>query len=176
MVDRRIWCISHLWQAGFGEVNIDEVHLRSETTDKLLMQWAEPHELVSAKFFFWRQGTLSQKSMEGLIRGLLISVISQAPHIIQSLFPDYWNAANQGTLLQPKTSHVAAAFKRLVNLAGGIEKYRFVFFIDGLDEFEGDHDGMVQQLLTWYLQFRTCQDVRFQQGVAGTPVAISFES
>ncbi len=47
-------------------------------------------QLVFASFFFWKPGTIMQKSLTGLIRSLLHDVLKGYPDLIREILPDYW--------------------------------------------------------------------------------------
>lgn len=118
-----------------------------------LQVWASGKELVFASFFFWNAGTNMQKSQEGLLRTIMYEILRQHPTLIPMLFPDHWRRAeNLGVDVSgdpPITcSDIEAAFGRLKNDEVSTA-YRFCFFIDGLDEFAGDHRKLVKLLKNW---------------------------
>lgn len=61
----------------------------------MLREWSDFAEkkLVTLQFFFWKLGTAEQKSLRGLIRGLLWGIIKQEPHLAKPLFPRLWHPA-----------------------------------------------------------------------------------
>jgi len=64
----------------------------SKTMD-LLEEWALAggKELIFSQFFFWRITPVAeQKTLKGLIRGLLHSVLRQVPQLSKTLFPKQW--------------------------------------------------------------------------------------
>ncbi|KAJ3537472.1 hypothetical protein NM208_g6294 [Fusarium decemcellulare] len=132
---------------------------------ELLTEWAGGKKLVFAKFFFWRMGTSQEeKSLRGLIQGLLYEILCAVPSLANSLFPQTRAKLVKGTLARNGAELIAAelkdAFARLVNLsafhehASSFEKVRICFFIDGLDEFDDSglgetHGELVDTLLRW---------------------------
>lgn len=118
-------------------------------TPELLGEWAEAKKLVFAKFFFWRHGSEGQKSLNGLLRSLLFSIVSALPDLIESLFPEQWNATKQSKIVSIRPRDVQNAFSRLLKHHDALESHRFAFFIDGLDEFEGREEKLLDALFSW---------------------------
>jgi hypothetical protein len=95
-----------------------------------------------ASFFLWNIGSVEQSSQEGLARGLLYHVLTKNPALIPKLLPQMWQEAQIGIteLSLPTNIKMKTAFRQL-----GAETTTgaFAFFIDGLDEFTGNHrDGI----------------------------------
>lgn len=91
--------------------------------------------------------------LEGLYRSLLFETCKQIPDIIPQLFPEFWQSSNS-ELAPICIDEVKEAFNRLIQEANSSEGY-FCFFIDGLDEFEGDevdHWRLSQDLKSWTTQ------------------------
>ena len=62
-------------------------------TMEFLEEWASASgaELIFCKFFFWRVTPVAeQKTLRGLIRGLLHGVLRQVPSLSKRLFPRQW--------------------------------------------------------------------------------------
>lgn len=92
-------------------------------------------------------GFREQRSYTGLLRSLLYQVLRRRPDIIRQIFPDEWKQGNSnpkrfGLNFSWKSSALKDAFKRWVDLTSGSSK--LCFFIDGLDEYEGDHEEMAE--------------------------------
>ncbi|CBX96607.1 predicted protein [Plenodomus lingam JN3] len=116
-------------------------------TKENLAKWSGQRRLVRTAFYFWNSGTVMEMSEEAMIRTLLHGALSDDPELWAFLFPskmeefllftDPWR--------QPLTyEEVENAFKLLVDGAG--DKYRLFLFIDGLDEFGGDHQTLVTRI------------------------------
>ncbi|KAH7367076.1 hypothetical protein B0T11DRAFT_50133 [Plectosphaerella cucumerina] len=123
-----------------------------------LHRWAGDKKLVFASFFFWISGDDQQCSLEGLYRSLLFEALKMCPDLAKAAFPDFWRAVqvsyaeraawNQAPFRLPE---LRQAMKNLVQTPGH-QRHRFCFFIDGLDEFEGDsndHWELAQLLRQW---------------------------
>lgn len=119
----------------------------------VLEQWSADRELDIASFFFWESGLVSQRSFEGALRSILHQILSQHPYFVPLAFAELW------TFLQ--TASTAERVRRLsswqlielraaiIDLFASIESegQRKVFlFFDGIDEFEGDPEDIVQLL------------------------------
>ncbi|KAF2007973.1 hypothetical protein P154DRAFT_13040 [Amniculicola lignicola CBS 123094] len=113
-------------------------------TLQLLSHWAGAKKLIFCPFYFWNSGTNLQMSQEGMARTLLYKTLQQAPELWAILFPQHMEEyiAYGNPWHRPITWELLTdAFQRLVNGAG--PNYRLFFFIDGLDEFDGDHQRLV---------------------------------
>ncbi|KAF2820453.1 hypothetical protein CC86DRAFT_333969, partial [Ophiobolus disseminans] len=114
----------------------------------MLKEWAGDRTLTMASFFLWNLGTEEQKSQKGLARGLLYHVLSVAPSLIPVTLPSMWREAQSDSMeiALPSEKELSQAFMRL---GTDVQDGAYVFFIDGLDEFSGDHRysiSFVQQL------------------------------
>lgn len=140
-------------KAGSGKSTLMKFLARSSRVKKELESWAGGRPLIFVRFFFWNSGDKAQMSLEGLYRSLLFETCRQIPNIIPQLFSEFWKSSNSG--LGPICfNEVKEAFNRLIQEASSSESY-FCFFIDGLDEFEGDevdHWRLSQDLRSWTAQ------------------------
>ncbi|ORY05157.1 hypothetical protein BCR34DRAFT_439739, partial [Clohesyomyces aquaticus] len=130
-------------KAGSGKSTLLKHIVRNPKTLELLRPWAHPHKLVLGSYFFWNSGSVLQKSQNGLIRSLLFEIFRLCPELIQQAFP---NQAKSSMSMTWDRETLMSAFERTVDLS--IDRYRFCFVIDGLDEYEGDHHELVHMLKT----------------------------
>ena len=116
-------------------------------THKHLALWAHTTPLICAHFFFWNTGTPLQKSQAGLLRSLLHQALSQHMELVPRLLPELCNMISLRTddFLRdlPETWH-SWSLVQLQHLLRDLFRLtatavKFCFFIDGLDEFDGDH-------------------------------------
>ena len=125
-------------KAGSGKSTfMKHLYDHPETRD-LLERWADGKKLFLAHFFFWHLGTPEQKTHEGLFRGLLYRLLGPDHSLIPLLLPNMWResfAADGVSLDLPSTSEMAQAFSKL---RSDFTDVRFCFFIDGLDEYDGN--------------------------------------
>ncbi|KAI1208989.1 uncharacterized protein F4807DRAFT_106299 [Annulohypoxylon truncatum] len=108
-------------------------------------QWAATERVVVASHFFWLQGISMQKSMEGLFQSLLYEIFRQCPELMAESCPSRWESS------LPHLTKKDWKLKELVNCFQAIETngkstVKFCFFIDGLDEFDGDYMEISQTL------------------------------
>lgn len=106
-----------------------------DTTRRYLRQWAGSRELLIASHYFTIYGTPVQRSLEGLLRSLLYDVFRIEPKIIPKLVPSRWNTESAQP---PWTQLELESVLRLVVAETAIP-VSICFFIDGLDEYTGDH-------------------------------------
>jgi hypothetical protein len=55
-----------------------------------LASWSQGARLGLGQFFFWNHGTSAQKSLKGLLRGLLHSILEKNHKLIPTAFPELW--------------------------------------------------------------------------------------
>jgi len=86
-------------------------------------------------------------SHAGLLQTLLFKALSKHPSFIPKVFPKRWEACSLfGDTRCWGWSELTKAIELLVNEQS--VALRFCFFIDGLDEFDGDHQELVELLYT----------------------------
>lgn len=130
---------------GSGKSTLMKYLYNDRRTLSHLQNWSGSFPLVTAGFFFWNSGTVMQMSKIGLLQALLYESIDRSLDFVPVFFPERWKSYELlGGDLRPWTwSEVARAFKRLLS----DESRRFFFFIDGLDEFDGDCTELVDFVL-----------------------------
>ncbi|KAH7395861.1 hypothetical protein BKA64DRAFT_71611 [Cadophora sp. MPI-SDFR-AT-0126] len=129
-------------KAGSGKSTLMKFIVDHDQTSELLGVWAQGTSLETPSFFFWKHGHEDQRSQEGLLRSLLYDVLRKCPALVPSVFPDVWErnfkltSQNVSPVLSTWTlTKLKHAFARLVTC----KTIRISFFLDGLDEYEGDH-------------------------------------
>lgn len=136
---RHIFYISG--KPGSGKSTLMKYLGEAPRVQKELHVWAGDQSLLFAQFFFWNSGEKLQMSLEGLYRSLLFEVCRQAPDLIPRIFPDLWKDLSSGFAPPQQTpfrlEEIKFAFNRLIQESHK-SKITLCFFIDGLDEFEGD--------------------------------------
>ena len=128
---------------GSGKSTLVKFLVGEKRTRLLLSHWAGSKDLVIASFFFWAAGTKMQKSQEGLLQSLLFAVLRQCPSLIPVITPNRWQIEHPTQVEAEPWSRqeLLDAFARLNHQ--GMSQTRFCFFIDGLDEYEGDHRELI---------------------------------
>jgi hypothetical protein len=178
-------------KAGSGKSTLMRHIIEDGRTERYLVRWAKSCSLSTAKFFFWNSGSREQRSQTGLLRGLLYEVLSKRLELIPVVFPQYWaktytDRARGLPYAPPETwplSKLMAGFKALVTQK--IEPLNLCLFIDGLDEYDGDHAEMAElfKIVTssasvkacissrpWVVfeeTFQTCPGLRLQELTRG---------
>ena len=128
-------------KAGSGKSTLMKYLSNDPRTVEALGNWAMDRKLVIARFFFWHAGTTLQKSQEGLLRALLFEVLRHCPSIIKDVCSDRW-----GRTHVPNTDEWTRyeLLQTLLKVAQQeTQAVIFCFFIDGLDEYAGDHSELV---------------------------------
>ncbi|KAH7346375.1 hypothetical protein BKA65DRAFT_399466 [Rhexocercosporidium sp. MPI-PUGE-AT-0058] len=135
-------------KAGSGKSTLMRYIVENSDTRKYLQVWAGKHHLESQSFFFWNGGSLEQRSHCGLLRSLLHQALYKRPCSVRDIFPDEV-AENNALLAQAENEKwnwtlpaLKRAFQRWVNVALK-SSLNLCIFLDGLDEYEGDHESIV---------------------------------
>jgi hypothetical protein len=132
-------------KAGSGKSTLMKYILHEERCLKHLQVWAGNNTpLILARFYFWNSGSQSQMSSEGLLRSIIHDALKQSPHLAPILFPSRWRRYELfGSNTHPWTLvELMHAFENLV-VSSGTKRFKLCLFVDGLDEFDGDHHEMI---------------------------------
>ena len=103
-----------------------------------LRHWAGLEKLFVASFFFWNSGFSMRKSQVGLLQSLLYQVLRACP----ALIPD---------VCSPRLPKEPWTRRQLFETLEKISKQtvlpaKFCFFVDGLDEYDGDDEDTIALL------------------------------
>jgi hypothetical protein len=124
---------------GSGKSTLMKYLSSQKKTAALLKSWSEGSVYIGAYFYFWALGTSDQKSLYGLCRSLLHQVLVADAELTQLLLPQMWQEVYRSedeNHPPPSPAELKYAFEELAGMDLGSRK--ICFFIDGLDEFEGD--------------------------------------
>lgn len=142
-------------KAGSGKSTLMKLIHSHDQTKGYLEQWAGARDLLYAAFFFWGSGSSEQKSLKGLFRSILFTILSKKPEWTPEVFPDYWNKSEHsspGAIEEiTRDTIIKEAFSKLIQIATGGNNC-VCLFIDGLDEYSGDnmdHWDLAKQLCNW---------------------------
>ncbi|KAL7911635.1 hypothetical protein GGI35DRAFT_295222 [Trichoderma velutinum] len=131
---------------GSGKSTLMKFLCDHHRTTEALTNWARPLNPVLSTHFFWSSGTTMQKSQEGLLRSLLYDVFKKSPKIMKMVCPQRWEASTRGEGdLEPWTLSELRRTLATLSTCHGLG-YKFCFFIDGLDEYEGHHSEIIAML------------------------------
>lgn len=126
-------------KAGSGKSTLMKHISSHKMTSRSLQVWAAESSLQVASFFFWNSGSELQKSQEGLLRSLLHECVHTHRELIPYVFEDVYeiNHAWEWTHAQ-----LARAWNRLISQK--VVRLRICLFVDGLDEYEGNDNVIVE--------------------------------
>jgi hypothetical protein len=129
---------------GAGKSTLMKYLCNHHLTFRYLNRWAGKNELVTANFFFWNPANdRLQKSLEGVLRSLLYQFLSKFPTYIRLVLQDVWISPELIDGRFHEAFWLLKALQRAVDsLDGG--RFKFVFFLDGLDEYESKPADVVR--------------------------------
>lgn len=140
---------------GAGKNTLMKYIYRHEKTKEHLMKWAGERDLVLGSFFFWKPGEDMEKNQHGLIRALTYHILAAAPDLLPIAFANRWTAErNDDDLARLQPDEIEEAFGTLIKAPQTYHQHCFVFFLDGLDEFEDTTNNettkhLVSLVLDW---------------------------
>ena len=135
---------------GSGKSTLMKYIVENPTTERHLRTWAGTKKLVLSRYFFWKPGTVLQKSLQGLVQSLLHSILQQSPELIPTVLPKQWQMARDRHCAQFEYRDTHDALHAIIRQGKEFcASHKFAFFIDGLDELEGDHDTLIKSLYSW---------------------------
>jgi hypothetical protein len=110
-----------------------------------LRKWAGARTVICASFFFWGSGTPVHRSQSGLLQSLLYQVLRQCPNPLPEVLPYLCKEMKKPTyrvlvaLQERWHTWTAKELHDTIERLLPHSAYRFFSFVDGLDEFLGDH-------------------------------------
>lgn len=125
-----------------------------DSTKKGLKTWAGSKSIVTASYYFWNAGSSLQKSQEGLLRSLLYQIFQAHPAFIMR----YCTQAHHR--VQWTIKELQSTLEKV--LKDGALDFNFCFFLDGLDEYEGDATDIIEyvQRLAAFSNLKLCVSSR----------------
>lgn len=132
---------------GSGKSTFMKHIVDSPETRAALSQWSSPSEPVIASHYFWIFGTPMQKSKEGLLRTLLFEIFRQNPALIKIVCRTRWDESDFSVSAASKPWSIAELRHVLDLVTSPGIGVRTCFFIDGLDEYNGDHLEVSEELV-----------------------------
>ncbi|KAK8880067.1 hypothetical protein PGQ11_001361 [Apiospora arundinis] len=139
---------------GSGKSTLMKFLSQHTHTRQQLETWAEAssRQLVLVSFFFWISGSELQRSVVGLYRAILWEILKQCPDLMPTVFPSRWEKIDHDengriSHLPLSLAEVQQAFERLQKAMEA--KHSLCLFIDGLDEYDGDHWKLGHDLTSW---------------------------
>ncbi|KAF9873516.1 hypothetical protein CkaCkLH20_08975 [Colletotrichum karsti] len=129
---------------GSGKSTLMKYIADNKESSKCLRSWAGRHDLLMISHYFTIYGTPIQRSIDGLLRSLLFGIFSRKPELIPKLMSDRWDHSTEPARW---TQSELEGLIRLIGDETDEFSFKICFFIDGLDEFEGDHIDICQTLI-----------------------------
>jgi hypothetical protein len=136
-------------KAASGKSTLMRFIWNNPQTLKYLQHWTQGQHLVVGAFFFWNSGIPDQRSQSGLLRSLLYEALKKQTELLPDILSEQWEKASElvahdlpVALEEWTLSQLKRAFKRLILHAS--QNLKFCFFIDGLDEYDGDPNEISQ--------------------------------
>jgi len=177
-----IWLASGygvFWVAGrpgSGKSTLIKFVAEDPRTVSALMQWSPNQPCLMVTHYFWSPGTPVQRSQEGLLRSLLYGILGQAPELIPLVCPKRWQQTGRRSTGTPPSWSVAELGRDLLAIAEMPEiPAKFCLFIDGLDEYKGDHYQLCETIavLGQSANIKICVSSRpwndFEEHFSGNP-------
>jgi len=139
---------------GSGKSTLMKFLVNDSRVQQSLKAWAAEggKDLIFSKFFFWRLGSTDQKTVFGLLRGLLYDMCRADPRLVKLPFPKLWDKGYTGMETILGEADIRTAFGQIQTNEELHKQFSFCFFIDGLDEFDGQemaHWKLARMLSDW---------------------------
>ncbi|KAK8121638.1 hypothetical protein PG984_010308 [Apiospora sp. TS-2023a] len=132
---------------GSGKSTFMKYVVRNNETVHKLNRWAQGNKVIIASHYFWSRGSPMQRSHHGLLQTLLLDIFRQDPDLISQVFKedkDTSSRTDTKTGINWDIPRLRSTFQSLGSAK--VRGFKFCIFIDGLDEFDGDHVEMCQYL------------------------------
>jgi len=137
-------------KAASGKSTLTKYIVDSGKAYKFLRCWASGYDLDIFTFFFWNSGTIEQRSLLGIFRSILHQNLWKSPQKIELILPREYDLVYKRQAFGQDVPDIRwtiatlqSAFEKLIESA---TQRRLCLFIDGLDEYDGDHTAMARFL------------------------------
>ena len=129
-------------KAGSGKSTLMSFLGQDSRIPEALKVWAADRSILVPKFYFWSGGTPMEKSTEGLLRSLLWQILNQLPDLQVS---DPGQGDGRAIIAEPIAAWTERRLraKLMETVQKASQTHHLCFFIDGLDEFAGDQEGLI---------------------------------
>ena len=157
-------------KAGSGKSTLMKFIAGDARTRGALSGWAGSEEITTASCFFWNLGTVMQKSHQGLLQSLLYTVLDKHPRTIPLVFADIWDSLRDRGTIEDMPPLTLVEVKRAFSILSTLElPFKMCFFVDGIDEYDGDHVDICSFLKS------TCSD-RIKLVLSSRPINACVEA
>ncbi|KAI1275444.1 hypothetical protein F5Y07DRAFT_389906 [Xylaria sp. FL0933] len=128
-------------KAGSGKSTLMAHIIDDERTHEDLEIWSSGQRLRLLSFFFWRAGSQLQKSVLGLLRSLLYQLCHLEPAIADAVLS---RLSSPGATMPTWTERSLLSYT--TEALQSSRDVRFCIFIDGMDEYTGPYDDLVDHI------------------------------
>ncbi|KXH41362.1 hypothetical protein CNYM01_10776 [Colletotrichum nymphaeae SA-01] len=130
---------------GSGKSTMMKYVVHEQECKESLKRWSGTLPLIVTKFYLWNSGSQDQMSQEGLIRTILHDALLQRPELIPKILAKRWQRCQHfGSDLRDWSGiELEQSFEALAKSATE-DNFKICLFIDGLDEFDGDHNSLIR--------------------------------
>jgi hypothetical protein len=132
-------------KAGSGKSTLMKYIWDHEKTSVALKRWANGRKIITASHYFWYLGSSMEKSYSGLIRSILYGIFDSCPALMETATGSRWSYALEGRDVRSmawSNTELRDCLDALVTSELKVKDQNvcFCFFVDGLDEFDGDYE------------------------------------
>ena len=148
-------------KAGSGKSTLMSYVCQHPQTYRYLKTWSAGRTIVTPKFFFWQPGSSMQKSSQGLLRSLVYQILLEDPDSIEAM--KILDETSRDALAPVPAWTELRLIKTLLRSVQHLaHRLCICFFIDGLDEYCGDHNALVDLIgqLAEYPNVKCCLSSR----------------
>ena len=126
-------------KAGSGKSTLMTFLCQDDRTIDSLRTWSgkRDRDVLMPKFFFWSGGKQMEKSIEGLLRSLVWQILQELPDLEIGVI-----GLHSGNMIAAWTERRLQKTLRSITQEV-LNSYRLCFFIDGLDEYDGDQEELI---------------------------------
>lgn len=126
-------------KAGSGKSTLMSFLYQDHRLPESLATWSANGPVLMPRFYFWSGGTEMERSVEGMLRSLLWQIMNALPDLYVGVSQEDLHSSGLGPVWTEKRLR-----QRLQDAIQHLPKtHSICFFIDGLDEFDGDQDGLI---------------------------------
>jgi hypothetical protein len=132
-------------KAGSGKSTLMKYIWDHEKTSAGLKRWANGRKILTTSHYFWYLGSTMEKSYSGLIRSISYGIFDSCPALMETATGSRWSYALEGRDVRSmawSNTELRDCLDALVTSELKVKDQNvcFCFFVDGLDEFDGDYE------------------------------------
>lgn len=134
-------------KAGSGKSTAMKYIAGRARTKELLAVWAGSRKLVIAQNYMWNPGLAIQRNEEGMLQEILFHILAADPELANMINRERWQ--DELSSLQRNDNWTRAELLEALRCVFQQSSHRncYCVFIDGLDEYEGEHAYLIDLIL-----------------------------